>query len=206
MSEKSTEAITHLDTREVRNQQLAESMRMLRLEQQDLLVKPKDPIVDYVYASKNPGLFYRFHKPKIVKEQPLGMSVVKTTEEWIAAIAPFVAIVPLEAQKAISQAIHESGYARPDEIVESDGIVMQEHYSGGPSDLIGNKSLKYPHISVHIYTKDRKFSREIVFKFMSKEDQEQLDLYGEPHSLDNKPTGLRHNPFSKIDVGWCLVA
>ena len=71
-----------------------EALSRLGLETKRLMLLPFIHDEQHVFVTNNPNIYTRFHRPRIDKNQELPPSNIVKIEEWIAGIAPFIAVVP----------------------------------------------------------------------------------------------------------------
>src|SRR3989304_1001221 len=122
-----------------------------------------------------PNNYTRFHRPRIDKNQELPPSNIVKIEEWIAGIAPFIAVVPEKSQDRI-EAFFANDVLAEGQVARVEGVVIQQNYSNPLLDAFGlSRYLRHPDIGIHIYDESGAFAQKINMHFIDTKTAKRID-------------------------------
>lgn len=151
------------------------ALEQMGLREKNVFDMTVDESVEHHYILKNPGLYRRFHIPKIGDSRPFPHPTV-VIEEWLAGLTPSFNIIPEDKQRQIESMLTQqclpSGY-----IAKIEGVVFPRRYSNVVADAYGlNPTLERPNIGIHIYrASDGRFEKQIVLHFIDKLEVRRID-------------------------------
>ncbi|OGM15050.1 hypothetical protein A3D84_02175 [Candidatus Woesebacteria bacterium RIFCSPHIGHO2_02_FULL_42_20] len=152
-----------------------EALSRLGLETKRLMLLPFIHDEQHVFVTNNPNIYTRFHRPRIDKNQELPPSNIVKIEEWIAGIAPFIAVVPEKSQDRI-EAFFANDVLAEGQVARVEGVVIQQNYSNPLLDAFGlSRYLRHPDIGIHIYDESGAFAQKINMHFIDTKTAKRID-------------------------------